>query len=304
MRRWLPFRVGLGALSLLGFLVLSIPARAGDARDCGNGIRLRLSAPQASQGSLLLIDVQTIATTAKLNAEWSNHTLSLWRVSRRDNLQRGLIAIDLEHPAGKFKLNLSAELSDGKQVTCAAAVSVLAGHFAIESLHVEARFVQPAPEELERAKKETARLKEIFARVTAEKLWQGSFRMPITGTHTARNFGRRRVLNGQAGSPHTGVDIPALSGTPVHAPQRGRVVLAEPLFFSGNTVILDHGLGLYTFYGHLESISVQVGDLVAPGALLGKVGATGRVTGPHLHWGVTLNQSRVNPLQLLTLPAD
>jgi murein DD-endopeptidase MepM/ murein hydrolase activator NlpD len=96
--------------------------------------------------------------------------------------------------------------------------------------------------------------------------------------------------------------LPAITGTPVHAAQSGRVVLAEELYFSGNTVLVDHGLGIYTFYGHLSEISVKVGDEVGLGALLGKVGATGRVTGPHLHWGLTVDRARVNPLQIVNLP--
>ncbi len=87
----------------------------------------------------------------------------------------------------------------------------------------------------------------------------------------------------------------------MHAAQRGRVVLSEELFFSGNTVVVDHGLGLYTFYGHLSSIAVKVNDAVESGALLGEVGATGRVTGPHLHWGLTVNRARVNPLGIVAL---
>ena len=125
--------------------------------------------------------------------------------------------------------------------------------------------------------------------------------MPLDGVTTGGNFGKRRILNGQSGSPHGGVDFPATTGTPVHAPQRGQVVLAEELFFSGNTVVLDHGLGIYTLYAHLSEISVKVGDALETGAVLGKVGATGRVTGPHLHWGLTVEGARVNPLQIVEL---
>ena len=110
-----------------------------------------------------------------------------------------------------------------------------------------------------------------------------------------------RILNGNPGSPHGGADFPAVTGTPVHAAQRGNVALAEELFFSGNTVVLDHGLGIYTFYGHLSEIDVKAGDALEAGAVLGKVGATGRVTGPHLHWGLTVERARVNPLLLVKL---
>ena len=87
----------------------------------------------------------------------------------------------------------------------------------------------------------------------------------------------------------------------MHAAQRGKVVLADELFFAGNTVVLDHGLGIYTFYGHLSESSVRVGDILEAGDVLGKVGATGRVTGPHLHWGLTVERARVNPLQIVKL---
>jgi murein DD-endopeptidase MepM/ murein hydrolase activator NlpD len=97
------------------------------------------------------------------------------------------------------------------------------------------------------------------------------------------------------------VDLPATTGTPVYAAQSGSVVLAEELYFPGNTVVVDHGLGIYTFYGHLSEISVKVGDEVKQGALLGKAGATGRVTGPHLHWGLSVNRARVDPLLILKL---
>src|SRR6202007_3483353 len=102
----------------------------------------------------------------------------------------------------------------------------------------------------------------------------GAFQLPLPGIHTAHNFGRRRVLNGTPGSAHSGVDIPAPVGTPIHASQRGRVVLAENLYFSGNTVVIDHGLGVYTLYGHMKVIGVQVGETVAAGGVLWGGGGT------------------------------
>jgi murein DD-endopeptidase MepM/ murein hydrolase activator NlpD len=168
-------------------------------------------------------------------------------------------------------------------------------------LQVEKQFVEPSPEQIKRANEERQKLRDIFDRVTPERLWDGEFRVPLDGVTTGSNFGKRRILNGNPGSPHSGADFPAATGTPVHATQRGRVVLAEELFFSGNTVVLDHGLGIYTFYGHLSEIDAKVGDELEAGAVLGKVGATGRVTGPHLHWGLTVERARVNPLLLVRL---
>lgn len=217
---------------------------------------------------------------------------------------RAFVPVDLEKTPGDYAVAVTAQGNAGEKIACAITVKVTAGKFATESLKVAPQFVEPNPEQLERAKAEQQRLREIYATVTPEKLWQGKFRVPLDGVISGKNFGRRRVLNGQPGSPHTGVDFPAPSGTPVHAAQAARVVLAEALFFAGNTVVLDHGLGVYTLYGHLSEIDVKPGESVAAGAILGKVGATGRVTGPHLHWGLTVNRSRVNALQIVQLPAN
>jgi murein DD-endopeptidase MepM/ murein hydrolase activator NlpD len=280
--------------------------RVAESHDCGDGVRLQLSSPESSQGGLLEVQVDSGSPLAELKAEWAGHALPFWTEDRNDgndDVHHALLGVDLERPAGTYELKLAGQLAGGQALSCSAAVSVKAGHFAIERLRVAQQFVEPNPKELERAKGETQRLREIYASVTPERLWRGKFRLPLDSVASARNFGRRRVLNGQPGSPHSGVDIPAVTGTPVHATQRGRVVLAEPLYFSGNTVVLDHGLGLYTLYGHLDSIAVAVGDLVEAGALLGTVGATGRVTGPHLHWGLVVNEARVDPLRLVALPA-
>jgi murein DD-endopeptidase MepM/ murein hydrolase activator NlpD len=274
--------------------------------DCGHNIVLHLSAADPTQGSLLLLELRS--TSQPLNevkATWDNREIPFWHGPKPNDkspdVWRALLGVDLELKPENYPLALTAKTESAEEIACSATIDVKQGKFATESLKVAPNFVEPNPEQLARAEAERQRLRAIFATVTPERLWDGSFRYPLAGITTGGNFGKRRILNGQPGSPHSGVDFPAPAGTPVYAAQRGRVVLAEPLYFSGNTVILDHGLGLYTLYAHFESISVQPGELVDAGALLGKVGATGRVTGPHLHWGATVNRARTDPLQLISL---
>jgi murein DD-endopeptidase MepM/ murein hydrolase activator NlpD len=275
---------------------------------CGPGVVLKLSAPESRQGALLLLELRSAKALDQVSATWTEKDISFWEENKAEeknpDVWRALLGIDLELKAGDYPLALTGKLSGThNQVSCIVHIPVREGKFATERLSVAPNFVEPNAEQLARAEAERQRLRAIFATITPERLWQGAFRIPLDGATTGGNFGKRRILNGQPGSPHGGVDFPAPAGTPVYAAQRGRVVLAEPLYFSGNTVVLDHGLGLYTFYAHFESIAVQAGDLVDTGALLGKVGATGRVTGPHLHWGVTVNRSRANPLDLIALLA-
>ena len=305
LRRWT--NIGLGFV--FGFFCFCISAKAKVPEPCAPGITLKLSAPESTQGSLLLLEVQSDGPVADLSGEWNGRALAFWQAGNSQpnskppagDSHRALLGVDLEKPPGSYPVSIRVQTSDGKAAACTLEIPVRMGKFATENLHVEKEFVEPNPEQIKRANEERDRLRAIFDQVTPQKLWSGSFRVPLDGVSTGGNFGKRRILNGQPGSPHSGVDFPANTGTPVHAAQSGRVVLAQELFFSGNTVVVDHGLGIYTFYGHLSAIDVKAGDEVQSGQELGKVGATGRVTGPHLHWGLTVERARVNPLQLVSL---
>ncbi len=281
--------------------LLPAGAMAKEAGTCTPGTTLRLSAPEASQGSLLLIEVKSAKPLAEVQGDWDGRSVPLWREVASEAQRKGLLAVDLEKAPGEFELKVTGQTMSGEKISCNAKVTVRKGRFATEKLQVGKQFVEPSPEQIKRAEEERQKLRDIFDRVTPERLWDGKFRIPLDGVTTGTNFGRRRILNGNPGSPHSGIDLPATTGTPVHATQRGRVALAEELFFAGNTVVVDHGLGIYTLYGHLSEIDVKAGDDLEAGAVLGKVGATGRVTGPHLHWGLTVERARVNPLQLVRL---
>jgi len=285
----------------VGAALHSPEALAKDQGACTVGTTLRLSAPEASQGSLLLLELKSTKPLAEVQGEWGGRSVPMWRDGSNEAQRKGLLGVDLEKAAGEYELKIAGETASGEKMSCSVKVAVRQGHFATERLQVGKEFVEPSPEQITRANEERQKLRDIFDSVTPERLWDGPFRIPLDCVTTGSNFGKRRILNGNPGSPHGGMDLPGATGTPVRAPQRGKVALAEELFFSGNTVVLDHGLGIYTFYGHLSEIDVKVGDVLEAGALLGKVGATGRVTGPHLHWGLTVERARVNPMLLVKL---
>lgn len=292
----------LCALLLAGFwLFLPVPSCAADAHPCAEGVELRFSSGEPRQGSLLLLEVRATHPLVEPKAAWGSQLLRFWRENPSENIHRALVGVDLGREPGVSPFTFAAQLSNGHRLACSALLSVQESEFIVERLRVPRRFVEVSPKNRERARREGQILREVWGAVTPERFWEGKFLPPVEEVEAAGNFGRRRFLNGQPRSPHSGEDFPAPRGTPVRAAQRGRVALARNFFFSGNTVVLDHGLGLYTFYGHLESLAVKEGDVVEAGALVGRVGATGRVTGTHLHWAVRVNNTRVNPLDLLAL---
>jgi murein DD-endopeptidase MepM/ murein hydrolase activator NlpD len=272
--------------------------------DCGGGVELRVSAASPAQGTLLIAEVRSPDALSGVAGKWIDRDISFWQatgatVPKGVSVWRALLGVDLEQAAGDYKFNVTGKASDGKPISCDASLAVRAGKFPTEHLKVAPNFVEPNPEQAAKAAEDQKTLRAIYATVTPEKLWTGAFRIPLDGVKTGGNFGKRRVLNGKSNSPHSGVDLPSPTGTPVHAAQSGRVVLAEELYFAGNTVVIDHGFGVYTLYGHFSEIDAKVGDEVKVGDVIGKVGATGRVTGPHLHWGLEVDRARVNAMEIV-----
>ena len=172
--------------------------------------------------------------------------------------------------------------------------------FPTRTLKVNPDFVNPPAALMARIEDETRFTQTLLATVTPQRLWSTPFKVPVPHKANSR-FGTRSVFNGEARNPHAGTDFLSPAGTPIHAPNAGRVVAARDLFFSGRTVILDHGLGVFSQLAHMSRIDVAEGDLVQAGQIVGLVGATGRVTGAHLHWGLRVGEARVDPLSLIAV---
>ena len=180
-------------------------------------------------------------------------------------------------------------------------VEIIKEDYAVQHLKLSKNKVDLDSKTLKRVRLEQKETSAAFHHIGTQPLWDSAFLEPVKGTVTGR-FGSRRVINGQHKRPHSGEDIAAPKGTPVLAMNKGTVVAAVDHFFSGKGVIIDHGVGLFSMYFHLSEIDVHPGQALDKGDVLGKVGATGRATGPHLHWGIRLNGARVNPYALTALP--
>lgn len=212
---------------------------------------------------------------------------------------RSLVGVDLDVAVKRHVVTISAR-SDGESVSTTWELAVRAKRFPTRHLTVDDAFVNPPPALRERIERESRELAETWTRSSAERLWALPFARPVP-TEANSAFGTRSVFNGTARSAHGGADFPSAAGTPVRAPAAGRVVIARALYFSGNSVVIDHGMGLFTTLAHLSVIAVREGDALTRAQVVGRVGDTGRVTGPHLHWSVRANGARVDPLSLLAM---
>jgi murein DD-endopeptidase MepM/ murein hydrolase activator NlpD len=218
-------------------------------------------------------------------------------MTRHENRWVAVLGVDLELAPGTYPARTTFRYDEGTTRTIEEMVEVEPREFPTTRLTVEPGYVELSPQNLERANTESARLAEIFARVTPETYWTEPFAVPIAGARGS-NFGHARVFNDEPRNPHSGADISAGTGTPIQSTNRGRVVETGDYFFNGNTVVVDHGQGVFAVYLHLSRIDVEAGQMVEKGDVVGLVGATGRVTGPHLHWGFRIQNARVDPFSL------
>jgi murein DD-endopeptidase MepM/ murein hydrolase activator NlpD len=252
------------------------------------------------QGQAVVLSYGHEPELEAVEVAWDERTVPF---VRRGDRWLTLIGIDVDSRVGEQLADLTFRYRDGRIRTQREAIAVGDQEFPTTELTVEERYVELSPEDQARAQREAEETARIYATLTPEMYWTEPFAVPIPGTVDGRNFGHRRVFNGRPRAPHSGADLRAGTGTPIHAANRGRVVLAKDLFYSGNAVYIDHGLGVYSTYLHLSEIRVTPGDFVERGQLIGLAGATGRVTGPHLHWGVRILDARVDPFSLLKLSA-
>ena len=203
----------------------------------------------------------------------------------------GPLAVDLKVPAGVYVMRA---LVGGRQVA-AAKLKVTAKDYGERRIEVDPKFMRLTPAQLKRHKKEMARQRVVYDSLTPKVLWQDGFAAPVPGP-VVGPFGRRSVINGEARGLHGGVDLRAAQDAPIKASAAGKVALVDDTFFGGLTLLIDHGQGLITAYRHLSAALAKPGQKVGKGQVVAKAGATGRVTGPHLHFDVHLAGARVDPM--------
>ena len=278
-------RVLLALLLLLpAMLVASQPA-----------LTVEAAARAVQPGEVVRLTITTASPMTSLTVQAFETTFESYRTT--DTTWQALVGVDLDVAPGRHAVTITA--TDGTRTHISSRTLVVSRKaFPTRRLTVEPKYVEPPAAVTARILREAERLNAIWAARTPERLWSGPFTAPVPDRANSA-FGSGSVFNGQPRSPHGGADFLSPTGRPIAAPNAGRIVLAEDLYYTGGTVVIDHGLGLVSLFAHLSAIDATVGTSVASGDVVGRVGATGRVTGPHLHWTVRLAGTRVDPLSLV-----
>ena len=281
------------------FFVSLLLLLSGKSLNADDNLRIESIPRIAKQGDVCLIRTFGHVSPTSVHAEFQGERFPL-APGMQNGTQEGLIGIDLSTKPATYEIKVITTDVSGRSYSSPFSLKVGKGVFRTQKLSLPPSMVDLDAKTLERVNNEANRLKALFQTFRDERLWKGAFIRPLEGKLSS-TFGLDRIINGQRRSPHTGVDLESEAGTPVLASNSGMVVLADDLFFSGKSVILDHGWGLYSMYFHLSETLFKEGDRVERGDALGRVGSTGRSTGPHLHWAIRMNQVRVDPLSLLKL---
>lgn len=260
-------------------------------------LHVSFSTAAARPGDVVRVDITGLDAVEDVTAMMFDQQLAL-HFDQPQQRWSALVGIDLDTKPGAYRLRIQRA---GSATRTTRTLRVVPRRFRVRHLRVAEDFVDPPPETLAQIAQDSAALAEAYARVSPKR-WDGAFVAPVDGQPSS-NFGTRSYYNGQPRSPHSGVDFAGETGTPIRATNHGEVIIAAPMYFTGNTVVIDHGDRLFSVFAHLSDMHVNPGDIVEPSTVVGLVGATGRVTGPHLHWSVRLNGARVDPLSLISVTA-
>ena len=277
--------------SVAGFVVLAALSHAGSPGKVGWPKPVEIF-----QGDLAEISVDGAGVTAVEGAFGQER---IWFYPTGAFRFSALIGADVDAKPVSGKLRLVAKSPSGTEVRNDLTVTIKRKAFHQESFNVAPGFDQMTPENLAEIRREQSEFARVYGAAVPERLWEAPFIRPVPHQESASSFGRRRVINGTPRAPHSGLDLSSPAGTEVVASNHGKVVLAGNFFFAGGSIVLDHGGGLYTMYFHLSEIRVGEGTIVRKGEVVALSGATGRVTGAHLHWGARLANARIDPLELI-----
>jgi len=281
--------------AVAALLLVSWSGASGVAQGLSMEVRSRSLRP----GEAVLVNISAPAGTTSITVDAFGSHWPAYRVA--DTSWRALIGIDLERHPGTYPL--IAESAGSQALRATRDLTVVRGQFRERVLKVAPDYVNPPPDLLARIRREAEFMSAVYEHSAGEPTWEGGLRRPVAEVANS-SFGTRSVFNGEPRSPHAGTDFLSPAGTPIQAPAGGRVVAARELFFTGNTIVIDHGLGVFSMLAHLSRIDVREGDAVNAGDIVGLVGATGRVPGPHLHWAMRVGTARVDPLSALALLAN
>ena len=257
---------------------------------------------ELKQGSDAFFTVELERAPVRVTATWIGKTLSFFKTDN-PKVWYALAGDDVETQPGSYDLVVTAVLPGGRVARTTKKVDIGPANFTTGSVDVAENYVEPDEAGRKQIAADEIAKTRAYARSAAKPLWSGNFAPPVNAKPTP-SFGESRILNEEKSSLHRGTDYPVSEGTPVLAANSGTVVLAKEMFYEGQCVIVDHGQKFFTIYMHLTKTDVNVGDKVEKGKRLGLSGATGRVTGPHVHFGVRWNGAYLDPVELvsLTLP--
>ncbi len=256
------------------------------------GIQVEVVPRAINQGDAFAVKISEAHPSRLARGELGGRQLSFSSCGEGCFLALGSVSIDTQPADHIIKLTIG-----DREVNISLTVKQAA--FPERHLTLPDEKVFLNPKDLKRAQAEAAKLKSLWPVIT-DKLWQGDFILPLENSISTA-FGIKRIINKKKNSIHRGIDIRGKKGEEVRAANRARVILAEELFYGGNTIILDHGQGIYSLYMHLSAFNVAVDDIVAKGSVIGFVGSTGRSTGPHLHFGIKVLNVNTNPISLTEL---